>query len=252
MPHLIWPTPCSLWQPYRNVTDYQPDTIYKKVRIRVYSKRICITHNIADCCNHRTPPFNWSKALNRAELFQTSSFSASEMSMAWAFLHNWCDRPFNYLIQITGHRRAKSTHSYLLIICPAPVHTSIHQVRVSDRLLVPLVRPWFILTFSLYPLLSVTPTFHTRSPLVAPAPISFSISTSLFISAPRSPYLCMWVCCCSFLLLASLLLPLSFCIYFLFFLSSSILVHFKLDIIFVVPTTISSSSVMTLFSPKLS
>lgn len=35
-----------------------------------------------------------------------------------------CDRPFNCLIQITCHRGPETARWHLLIICPAPVHTS--------------------------------------------------------------------------------------------------------------------------------
>lgn len=141
---------------------------------------------------------------------------------------------------MTCHRWANTAHWHLLIICPAPVHTSVYQVRVSDRLLVPPVWPPIHSHLSLcshvfhsHPLLTLA-----RSPLVTLAPISISISTSTFISASHSPYLCMWVCCYSLLLLASLLLPVYLYIYFQFFLFVlllSIPVPFKLGIIFFYP-----------------
>lgn len=114
------------------------------------------------------------------------------------------DRPFNWLIQITCHRGAEFAQWHLLIICPAPVHTSACPFRGSDCLSVPSAWPWFILTFYQYPcLLSFMPAFHTPLLALTFPPISISISTLLFISAPHLLYLCMWACRCSLSLLAS-------------------------------------------------
>ncbi len=137
----------------------------------------------------------WSRVIP-----QTSSASGKSKPSSFSSCCR-CDRHFNCLIQITCHRRPETVQRHLLIICPPPVHTSVHPVGGSDCLLVPFAWPRFIFTFYLYPCLSFAPTFHTHVLLrwhshTLP-PVSISILTSLFISAPSSPCLCMWVYLCS-------------------------------------------------------